>query len=130
MIRNQFEKINSSSVAESRFLAKKSEVAHWGNSNLCDYYVGQFRASPLSKTEIEKAYESLIIPSFMGDKNSPLELEILFTDNEWFIDNPYYWYQWWQDNMNKFEVLPGETTYLVYAISDSHNPGWDLRCDN
>ena len=128
VIRNQFEKLNSQNIAQSRLLAKRSVVGHEGASNLCDFYTGQFRASPLLKADIEIAYENLTISSFWGDENSPLKLEILFTDDEWFIDNLYSWYQWLRDNSNKFDIRPGENTYVVYAISLSHPPGWDLRC--
>ena len=128
VIRRQFDHVNSSGIAQSRLLAEKSEVAHWGNSNLCDYYVGQFRASPLAKAEIEKAYENLTISSFKSDKNSPLKLGILFTDDEWFIDNSYYWYQWWQDHSGQLNIRPDENTYLAYAISDSYDALGDIRC--
>ena len=128
IIRRNFNEMNNKNIAQSRLIKNKSEVAHWGNSNMCDYYVGQFRVSNLSKEEIEKAYEGLRIKSFRGDKNTPLELDLLFTDDEWFRENAYYWSPWWQENSRRFDIRPEENAYLVYVISDGHSHIGDFRC--
>jgi len=125
-IQNQFNKIHSKDIAQSRLLTRKAEVSHWGESNICDYHLGHFRASSLSKEEIKKAYEGLTTSSFKGDENSPLEVQVFFSYEDWM--GPYYWSDWWEDNMHKFNLAPNETPYLVFVGSGGHSAAGDIRC--
>lgn len=129
-IEDQFTEINTRNLAQSRLLSKKAAVDHWGNSNLCDYYAGQFRASTLSQEEIKKNYEGLTIPSYKGDENSPLNIEVIFLDEEWFkSQDSYYWSDWWEENSLGVNLQANETPYLVFVSSDSHPGVGDIRCN-
>lgn len=117
--------VNTNAATQSSLLAEFAMVDHWGNSNLCDYYVGQFRSSPLPRETLEKSYSSLVIPSFPKDENNPLKLEVYFTDDDIFKD--YYY----SNLLNKYlpNRLPtDQNIYLVWASSESHNPNGDIRC--
>lgn len=117
--------VNANSAAQSNLLVEFAEVDHWGNSNLCDYYVGQFRFSPLPIEALKKAYSSFAIPSFPQDENNPLKLEVYSID-----DNIFEYYPWsdWLKQYLPNHPSAGQNVYLVWASSNSHSPDGDIRC--
>jgi len=127
IIRNQFERLNSQDIAQSRILGQDSKIGHEGASNYCDFSVWEFRASLLSREEIEKAYQNFTLKSFWGDKNTPLEVDLLFTDDEWFTSS-YYWRGLWEQDEIQEKIRPGELSYVVFTSSDSHSHFGDIRC--
>lgn len=117
--------VNTNAATRSNLLAEFAEVDHWGNSNLCDYYVGQFRSSPLPRETLERAYFNLAIPSFSQDENNPLKLEI------YFINDNFFEYYPWSDLLKQYlpnYSLANQNIYLVWTSSDSHSPDGDIRC--
>lgn len=124
VIERQFADLNSEVLPNSKLLLKKAEVSHWGNSNLCDYFVGQFRASSLTKEKIENAYDGKTIKSYADDGNSPLEIKVFTAREDWM--EPYFWEDSWEELED--ELNAEEHLYLVFASSDSHSPDGDIRC--
>lgn len=117
---------------ESRVLTPLTDVGNFGNSNHCDYFVGEFRVSPLSKEELVQHYVmQLIAPPdtqngvWAGDPPSESKIEVSFTDSERFR-----WWPWseWLHAAEPFVPEQGETAYLVYALESGYAPRGDYRC--
>lgn len=117
---------------KSRILTPMADFANFGNSNHCDYFIGEFRVSSLSRTELILQYEEQTIapPNGQngirnGDPHRESSIEILFTDSETFRHWP--WSEW-LDSVQHFSPEPEETIYLVYALASGYPPGGDYRC--
>jgi hypothetical protein len=117
--------VNTDSAAQSNLLAEFAIVDHWGNSNLCDYYVGQFRSSPLPKETLEEVYSNLVINSFPHDANNALKPEVYFIGDEIFND---YYYSNLLKRYLPHHLPTDQNIYLVWTSSDSHSPDGDIRC--
>lgn len=117
---------------ESKILTPVMDFANFGNSNHCDYFVGELRISSLSKAELVQQYEGQTISppdtqngALDGDPPRESSIEILFTDSEIFERWP--WSEW-LDSMQHFSSEQGETVYLVYALESGYPPEGDYRC--
>ena len=114
--------------AQSQLRAEMAEFGNFGNSNHCDYMVGEFRSSSLSKEAVMRAYAGAIVPSFSShDKNSPLPVEVYFTDEDIF-HNDYTWSEWLSKYLSRKPATSDKNTYLVFTSSDMHPPDGDIRC--
>lgn len=118
--------IDAAHPINSRPLSKLAYVGNFGNSNHCDYIAGQFRASKLSREEIQNAYADMLTPSFSSDSNAPLPVEVYFADDEVFELSP--WSSWYEEHLPMLLVDEKEKVYLVFAASELHSHFGDLRC--
>lgn len=117
---------------ESKILTPVMDFANFGDSNHCDYFVGEFRASSLSRTELIQQYEGLTIAPpdtqngiWGGDAPTVSTIEILFVDSETFQQWPW---SKWLHAAQPFFSEHGETIYLVYALESGYSPSGDYRC--
>jgi hypothetical protein len=119
--------VNAINPAQSSLLAKTAEVGNFGGaSNQCDYFAGQFRSSSLPRERLEQIYTNISISSFSGDKNNPLKAEIYFINDDIFEHDP--WSDWRKRYLpNNLSAINGNV-YLVWVLSESHNPDGDIRC--
>lgn len=110
--------------SESRLLKRVLAVANLGAaSNQCDYVAGEFRATKLSKKEVEDFYAPLV--------NSTLSLTATLTYEIYFADavDGYQYLGIYTDLLRTYEQKPpsGERVYL-FLIVDAYPPGLDYRC--
>lgn len=117
---------------ESHFIAAHKEFGNFGNSNHCDYFVGEFRTSDLSREEIIRHYQGQHIPPpdtslgvWDGDPPVETEVEAYFLDEDVFRWWP--WSEWLEEYLPR---LPEDRrkTYLVFAMEDGYPPIGDIRC--
>ncbi len=105
---------------ETRSLKKYAEIEHYGNSNLCDYMIGEFRQSFISRENIKKNYASTSVVNFDMKK---LPIEIYFLDEDIFQYEPMS--HWLQDSGI---ATSSKDVYLVYIEALSYPPTNDYRC--
>ncbi len=110
--------------AESHLLAEMKEFGLFGNSNHCDYMVGEFRSSHLSKEMLRRAYAAVATSSFIG--NRLVETDIYFTDEDIFTDYP--WSEWLEKYLPDNRNAAKENTYLIFSGDDGNPPDGDIRC--
>jgi len=110
--------------AESQLRAEMAEFGNFGNSNHCDYFVGEFRSSPLSKKEILKRYAAIATSSFVG--NRLLETGVYFIDEDIFTDHP--WSQWLEKYLPAHRHVMNQNTYLIFSEDEGNSPVGDIRC--
>jgi len=108
----------------SRLLKRVLTVANLGAaSNQCDYVAGEFRATKLSKKEVEDFYAPLV--------NSTLSLTATLTYEIYFADavDEYQYLDTYTDMLRIYEQRPpsSERVYL-FLVVDAHPPGLDFRC--
>ena len=108
---------------ESHHLKSMSLVANFGQSNHCDFAGGEIRASSLSRKEINRFYEPLMIATYKIPNKS---FEVYFPD----ADESYSAVSVFLDELRRLEkdATSTETTYLVLAIDAMHPAGIDIRC--
>lgn len=116
---------------QSTLHARHAEFGNFGNSNHCDYFVGEFRSSPLQRSEIARHYAGKTIRSpditqhaWDGEPPAESEIEVYFTD-----DDVFEWYPW-SEWLGKVKQRPetGEAMYLAFALEDGYPPRGDFRC--
>jgi hypothetical protein len=101
---------------ESKLLAKAAEVGNWADGTYCEFFVGQFRSSPLPREELEKIYPS-----------------DFFTTGVYFIDdNEAFgssWFEWKEKYLKNYKAKDNENIYLVWKADYDDSPDGDIRCD-
>lgn len=115
--------------AQSKLIAEMAEFGNFGNSNHCDYQVGEFRSSPLSREEVTRAYANTSVLSF--DKTSHLPTEIYFAEELLDAGKWWPWDEWLQKYIPGRSLVLGENKeniYLVFIASEMHPPDGDIRC--
>jgi len=123
--RNFNSTMKSAHPVPSELRVEVAEFGNLGNSNHCDYLVGEFRSSTLSKEQLKQAYAGITTLSF--DKISPLPVEVYFTDEDIFEED-YLWSGWLSKYLPDQHNSSGENTYLIFTSSDMHSPAGDIRC--
>lgn len=123
-LKRNFEAASNFHPVQSQLLVKVAEFGNFGQSNHCDYLVGEFRATQLSQEELEKRYASLFINS--SDKTQPIPLEIYFADQEVFQESP--WSEWLSAHLPEPPLFSTEKIYLAFASIDGYSPDGDIRC--
>jgi len=110
--------------SESRLLKRVLAVDNLGvASNQCDYVAGEFRATKLSKKEVEDFYAPLV--NSTQSLTATLTYEIYFAE-----DADEYWYLGkHSDTLQTYKQKSpsGERVYL-FLIVEAHPPGLDFRC--
>lgn len=116
----------------SRKIVSHRELNNFGNSNHCDYFVGEFRVSDRPREAIIRHYQGLYIPSpddsigvWSGDLPTITAIEVYFLD-----DDVFRWWPW-SEWLGKYaSQLPEdrESAYLVFAMEDGYPPIGDFRC--
>lgn len=121
IFQKHFQKLTVYHPFESRHLSSISDFGNFGNSNHCDYMVGEFRATQLSEEIILKKYEGLSVASF---DNRTIPVEVYFSDDGVFKHFP------WSDWLNLLSEKPSSTekVYIIFAFIDGDSPDGDLRC--
>ena len=109
---------------ESYLNAEVAEFGLFGNSNHCDYFVGEFRSSPLSKEKIRQTYASVITSTFVG--NRLLEKDVYFTDEDIFTHYP--WSDWMEKYLPDYHPVAYAQTYLIFSEDAGNPPDGDIRC--
>lgn len=111
--------------AQAKLLAEMAEFGNFGESNHCDYMVGEFRSSPLSKEEILKKYTAVATSSFIG--NRLIETGIYFIDEE-FFKKDYLFSGWLEKYLPDRRHITNENIYLIYSEDAMNPPDGDIRC--
>jgi len=116
---------HSSILSEYRF------VGGTGNSNHCDFLVGQLRASSLPETQIADFYETLDVTppnttmgTWGGSPPRKTPVSVAFLHDEVLTVYPF-------SDLLERDAPPLPTTenvYVVYAFEDGYPPGADPRC--
>lgn len=102
--------------AESKLLTEAAEVGNWADGTYCEFLVGQFRSSSLSKEELEKIY-----PDDFSTAG------VYFIDGNEPFDSP--WYEWKEKYFKDYKPKDNETIYLVWKADYDNSPDGDIRCD-
>ncbi len=108
----------------SQLLAEMRQFGNFGNSNHCDYLVGEFRSSHLSKEALRQRYAAVATSSFVGDRL--LEVDVYFIDDDIFTHYP--WSRWLQEYLPHERPPINENTYLIFSSNDGNPPDGDIRC--
>ncbi|MEK7218291.1 MAG: hypothetical protein AAB728_02395 [Patescibacteria group bacterium] len=104
----------------------------FGNSNHCDYFVGEFRSSDLPRETVVRHYQGLFIPPpdellgvWDGAPPQRTGIEVYFLDDEIFQHWP--WSDWLNSTASR---LPEDrqNVYLAFALQDGYPPIGDFRC--
>lgn len=114
---------------QSELLVEMAEFGNFGQSNHCDYQVGEFRSSPLSREEVARVYANTGVLSF--DTTSHLPTEIYFAEELSNAERWWPWDEWLQKYIHGRSLVPGENDeniYLVFVASNMHPPDGDIRC--
>ena len=110
--------------AQSKLLAEMAEFGNFGESNHCDYMVGEFRSSPLSKEELLKNYAAVITSTFVGDRL--IETGVDFIDEKGFTYDPLS--AWLEKYLPHRHYSTNENMYLIYFEDAMNPPDGDIRC--
>lgn len=111
--------------AQSQLLAEVAEFGNFGQSNHCDYFVGEFRSSPLSKEKVLEKYAAVATSSFVG--NRLIETGVYFIDEE-FFKKDYLLSEWLEKYLPDNHSVADEHTYLIYSEDAMNPPDGDIRC--
>lgn len=119
---------------KSQLLVALTDFGGFGNSNHCDYFVGEFRSSSLPHDDIVRHYAGMTIKSpditqHAWDGEPPMEsdVEVYFTDTDRDLFEWYPWSEWLAQAPQQPKEHNG-TTYLVFALEDGYPPLGDYRC--
>lgn len=125
MQRNFRSTMQSIHPVQSELRAEMADFGNFGNSNHCDYMVGEFRSSHLSKEKLRRAYAAVATSSFIG--NRLVETDIYFTDEDIFTHYP--WSEWLEKYIPDNRGAANENTYLIFSEDDGNPPDGDIRCN-
>lgn len=117
--------MRSTHPAQSQLITEMAEFGNFGESNHCDYFVGEFRFSTLSKEEILKKYAAIATSSFIG--NRLIETNVYFIDEE-FFKKDYLWSEWLSKYLPDRRHITNENIYLIYSEDAMNPPYGDIRC--
>jgi hypothetical protein len=109
--------INQLNPMQSNLIAEAAEVSNWANGNQCEFLVGQFRSSALSKEEIEKIYPYDFFTA-----------GVYFFDNNKEEDYGTPWRNWKERYLENYKYKEGENVYLVWKSKTDYNVSGDIRC--
>ncbi|OGZ78840.1 MAG: hypothetical protein A2528_02255 [Candidatus Staskawiczbacteria bacterium RIFOXYD2_FULL_37_9] len=101
---------------ESKLIAEAAEIGNWADGTYCQFLVGQFRLSSLSKEELEKIYPYDF-----------LKTGIYFIDSNEVLGSS--WLEWREKYLKDYKQKDGENIYLIWAVDDENPPDGDIRCD-
>lgn len=110
--------------APSELRAEVAEFGNFGNSNHCDYFIGEFRSSHLSREEILRKYAAVATSSFVGDRL--LEVGVYFLDEDIFMDHPLS--EWLEKYLPNNRDIMNKNTYLIFTEDAGNPPDGDIRC--
>ncbi|MEK7562290.1 MAG: hypothetical protein AAB509_01240 [Patescibacteria group bacterium] len=97
-------------------ITEVAEVGNWTDGTKCQFIVGEFRTSSLSKEELEKIYPYNFFTA-----------GVYFPDgNEKFGS---LWYEWKERYLKNYQPKENEIVYLVWATDEDGSPDGDVRCD-
>lgn len=114
-------------LPESILRTEMREFGNFGQSNHCDYIVGEFRSSSLPKEEITQFYAGTSVHSF--DKTSQLPVEIYFAEDLHEVAlHDYYLKHWLEKYIPTQKDAVYDRTYFVFTMSAMHPPDGDFRC--
>lgn len=131
-LERNFHILASRHPADSELLSKRKYVGalYPGDSYSCSYFVGEFRASALTREDIRNAYAEITIPYFR--RGTELPVHVRFAD-EGFLDDP--WYAWRDELLSSRSVSAagGPTAERnIYSVHAEHtrysSPFGDFRC--
>ncbi|OGG49227.1 MAG: hypothetical protein A3F84_23955 [Candidatus Handelsmanbacteria bacterium RIFCSPLOWO2_12_FULL_64_10] len=94
-----------------------------GNSNHCDFFVGELRRYGGSESAIREHYSD---PRVLATLSKDLSLELVFIQNGKIPDD--------EDmpdalrNLSEWDLPPGETRAYLVFVFDQHEPNLDPRC--
>lgn len=101
---------------QSAYIAEVTETGNLGGaSNHCDFLVGEFRSSPLSKEMLKNNYF-----------RDSLSSGVYFIDDDIFTESP--WSEWKEKYLKDYKPKDNENTYLVWISNDGNSPDGDIRC--
>ncbi len=112
--------------AQSTLLTKMAEFGNFGQSNHCDYIVGEFRKSAFSREEVQKAYAGVGILSF--DKTASIPIEVYLVDDIQDAAGYDYYLRSWLEAYVPTQEQNAQDLYFVFAMSAMHSPDGDFRC--
>jgi hypothetical protein len=110
--------INPIHPKESNLLAEAAELGNWSDGTYCQFIVGEFRSSSLSKEAIRQFY-------FKESMSSGVYFIDGINDND-TINNP--WHEWKEKYLKNYKPKENENIYLVW-MSEDKSPNGDIRCD-
>lgn len=122
MFENRYSKIPQ--LPKSQTVHATSEVGLFGNSNHCDYIVGEFRISSSSRPEIEKYYKDFSVPA-LGMHRDPIPVEVGYPDDTYlFLGED--WLDWMERTHLSKAII--DHMYFVYILDGDYSPFGDYRC--
>ena len=108
----------------SRIAFQKYLDLYVGNSNHCDYFVGELRQYTGDSQAIESFYADKVVDglgvSVAIARNGDLLEELQQSDMPFQFDNLPVW--------STSSAPARDHLYLVYIFDINFDPGWDIRC--
>lgn len=101
---------------ESTLIAEVAVVGNWTDGTYCEFFVGQFRSSSLSKEELEKIYP-----------NDFSTTGVYFVDSDEVFGSP--WFELKKKYLKNYRPKDNENIYLVWKADYDNSPDGDIRCD-
>ncbi len=109
--------INQFNPERSALITEAAEVGNWADGTYCEFLVGQFRYSLLSKEEIEKIYPYDFFTAGVH----------FFDNNEEHLGTP--WFEWKEKYLKNYKYRESENVYVVWKSKIDYNTKGDIRCD-
>ena len=117
--------MQSAHPPSSRLRAEVAEFGNFGQSSHCDYFVGEFRSSPLPKDKVLEQYAAVATSSFIG--NRLIETGVYFVDED-FFGKDYLLSGWLEKYLPDHPHITDENIYLIYSEDAMNSPDGDIRC--
>lgn len=101
--------------AQSNLIADVAEIGNWANGAQCQFFVGQFRLSTLSKESIKRSYFKESVSSGVN-----------FIEEDIFNHSP--WFKWKEKYLKNYKLKENESVYLIWTADEDSLPDGDIRC--
>ena len=101
---------------QSKLIIKIAETGNWANGSQCQYFVGQFRVSTLSKEIIRQSY-------FKESMSSGID----FIDEDAFNYGPLL--GWKEKYFKNYKPKENENVYFVWILDGDKFTDGDIRCN-
>lgn len=112
---------------DSQRVIRMKEVGHYGNSNVCDFLVGDFRTTALTIEALKTWYGDAYPELFSSDLAAPY-LEVSAIEGDTCPGNYGTMCRMWVEKSNVQKSPEAETLYLVAYADHSYSAFGDIRC--
>ena len=108
--------VNPMHPEQSKLIIEIAETGNWANGSQCQYFVGQFRVSTLSKEIVRQSY-------FKESMSSGID----------FINEDAFNYEplsgWKEKYLKNYKSKENENVYFVWILDGDKFTDGDIRCN-